>query len=119
MRFMPHNLLEAPLFLTPAPMQQWKDAALNAAHEASAAAAFVLGAHMQRLVSRDKYLEAVEPSLERLLDTAVDAAAEQQTGDPLAFLCEFFGAVLSTRSALPPLDPKSPIPKSPNTRERS
>ena len=79
----------------------FKSLAVTAAAEASTAATSVLGAHLLRVVSKAKYIEAVEPFLERLVDAAVEAVAEQRAGDPLAFLVEFLGSVLTARSSAP------------------
>ena len=85
----------------------FKSLAVTAAAEASTAATSVLGAHLLRVVSKAKYIEAVEPCLERLVDAAVEAVAEQRAGDPLAFLVEFLGSVLEARSSAPQ-GPRSP-----------
>ena len=87
----------------------FKSLAVTAAAEASTAAASVLGAHLLRVVSKGKYIEAVEPFLERLVDAAVEAVAEQRATDPLAFLVEFLGSVLEARSSAPQ-GPRSPVP---------
>ena len=87
----------------------FKSLAVTAAAEASTAAASVLGGHLLRVVSKAKYQEAVEPSLDRLVDAAVEAVTEQRAVDPLAFLVEFLGSVLEARSLGAPQGPASPV----------